>query len=143
MLVKLGMWLLGLVYLAWGVPAVLAPHWFFDHFPGFVIGGRSQHWTAAYPPYNEHLMTDVGVAATTLGGMLIAAAILGDRLVNAVVLVAVAFYEGLHLLFHLREHGMQSGAALWLSLASLTAGVLFPLALLTMDRIRSPRDRQA
>ena len=143
MLVKLGMWLLGLVYLAWGVPAVIAPRWFFDRFPGFTVGGQPQHWTAAYPPYNEHLMTDVGVAALTLGGMLIAAAILGDRRVNAVVLVAVAFYEGMHLIFHVREHGMLSGTPQWLSLASLAAGVLFPLALLTRDRIRSPRDRQA
>lgn len=131
MLVRLGMWLLGLVYLAWGVPAVVAPHWFFDHFPGL-----GQHWTAAYPPYNEHLMTDVGVAACTLGGMLIVAAIVANRVAKTIVLAAVAFYESLHLLFHLREHGTLAGTPLLLSLVSLGAGVLFPVALLLANRNR-------
>ena len=129
MLVRAGMWLLGLVYLGWGVPAVVAPQWFFDHFPGL-----GQHWTAAYPPYNEHLMTDVGVAACTLGGMLVAGAFLADRKVNAIVLGAVAFYESLHLVFHLREHGALGSASLTLSLLSLAVGVLFPIALLIANR---------
>jgi hypothetical protein len=137
MLVKLGMWLLGLVYLAWGVPAVVAPQWFFDHFPG-----AGQHWTAAYPPYNEHLMTDVGVAAITLGGMLIAAVLIGDRKVTALVLGAVAFYEALHLAYHVVHRGHMSAPSNGLSLAALAVGVLFPLALLTAGRIRSPRDRR-
>jgi len=134
MLVKLGMWLLGLVYLAWGVPAIVAPRWFFDHFPGL-----GQHWTAGYPPYNEHLMTDVGVAATTLGGLLIAAAIIGEHKVTVVVLAAVAFYEGIHLVYHLVHHGSLTDLSVGLSLASLIAGVLFPLALLVADRIRHRR----
>lgn len=132
MLVKLGMWLLGLVYLAWGVPAVVAPKWFFDHFPG-----AGQHWTAAYPPYNEHLMTDVGVAAITIGAMLIAAAVIGERKVVALALGAVAFYEALHLVYHLLHRGQMSETGYWLSLASLAAGVLFPLALLIASRVRS------
>jgi hypothetical protein len=136
-LVRLGMWLLGLVYLAWGVPAMVAPQWFFDHFPGV---GR--HWTAAYPPYNEHLTTDLGVAAVTLGGMLIAAALIADRKVTALVLTVVAFYEALHLIYHVLHDGRMSASDHGLSLIALSAGVLFPLALLTADRIRSPRDRR-
>jgi hypothetical protein len=138
MLVKLGMWLLGLVYLAWGMPAVVAPKWFFGHFPG-----AGQHWTAAYPPYNEHLMTDVGVAAITMGAMLIVAAVIGEPRVMALALGAVAFYEALHLVYHLLHRGQMSDSSNALSLAGLLAGVVFPLALLIADRIRSGRDRQA
>jgi hypothetical protein len=37
-----------------GLPATLAPHAFYDGFP-FV-----RHWVDLLPPYNEHLVTDVG-----------------------------------------------------------------------------------
>ena len=60
---------------------MLAPRWFFDTFPGFGLA-----WTAAYPPYNAHLMTDVGAAFTTIGVLLLIAAWLDDRRVTAVVL---------------------------------------------------------
>ena len=35
-------------------PAALAPHAFYDHFPFLA------HWVDRIPPYNEHLVTDVG-----------------------------------------------------------------------------------
>jgi len=38
-----------------GFWALLAPRSFYDDFPG---GGRS--WVSALPPYNEHLVRDVG-----------------------------------------------------------------------------------
>jgi hypothetical protein len=37
-----------------GVPAALAPHAFYNDFPFLV------HWVDRIPPYNEHLVTDVG-----------------------------------------------------------------------------------
>lgn len=40
--------------LAVGLPATLAPETFYDDFP-FV-----RHWVDLLPPYNEHLVTDVG-----------------------------------------------------------------------------------
>ena len=78
---------------------MLAPRWFFDTFPGFGLG-----WTAAYPPYNAHLMTDVGAAFTTIGVLLLIAAWLDDRRVTAVVLVGLLIFLTLHLVFHLRDH---------------------------------------
>lgn len=37
-----------------GIPAALAPHAFYNDFP-FIA-----HWVDRIPPYNEHLVTDVG-----------------------------------------------------------------------------------
>ncbi len=37
-----------------GVPAALAPHAFYSDFPFLA------HWVDRIPPYNEHLVTDVG-----------------------------------------------------------------------------------
>ncbi len=37
-----------------GLPAALAPHAFYDSFPFLA------HWVDRIPPYNEHLVTDVG-----------------------------------------------------------------------------------
>jgi hypothetical protein len=37
-----------------GLPAALAPHTFYDSFPFLA------HWVDRIPPYNEHLVTDVG-----------------------------------------------------------------------------------
>jgi hypothetical protein len=127
-LVRAGLILLGLLHLSWGVPAVLAPRWFFDTFPGFGLA-----WTAAYPPYNAHLMTDVGAAFTTIGVLLLVAAWLDDRRVTVVVLVGVLIFSTLHLVFHLRDHGLLHGFDLGASLTSLAAGVLAPVALLLLS----------
>lgn len=130
--VRGGLVLLGLLHLSWGVPAVLAPRWFFDTFPGF-----GWNWTAAYPPYNAHLMTDVGAAFTTIGVLLLIAAWLDDRRVTAVVLIGLLVFSTLHLAFHLRDHGLLHGVDLGASLGSLAAGVLAPIALLLLSRRRS------
>jgi hypothetical protein len=124
-----GLTLLGLLHLSWGVPAIAAPKWFFDHFPGF-----GERWTAAYPPYNQHLMTDVGAAFATLGVLLVAAAVMNDRRVTFVVLLGVIVFSGVHVGYHAARHGELTGASFSLSLASLAAGVLLPALLLVLAR---------
>ena len=37
-----------------GLPALFAPRSFYDDFPGL------RHWVDLLPPYNQHLVTDVG-----------------------------------------------------------------------------------
>lgn len=128
-LVRGGLVLLGALHLSWGVPAVLAPRWFFDTFPGL-----GHAWTAAYPPYNEHLITDLGATFVTLAVLLLAAAWLADRKVTAVVLSGVLVFSALHFAFHLRDHGALTGTDLVASLAALALGVLIPGALLVLDR---------
>ncbi len=46
--------ILALSALSVGLPATLAPHAFYDGFPFLA------HWVDRIPPYNEHLITDVG-----------------------------------------------------------------------------------
>ena len=65
MLVRVGLGLLALINGWWGGWARFAPRHFFDTFPGF-----GHHWTAAYPPYNEHLVTDLGSTFLTLAVLL-------------------------------------------------------------------------
>jgi uncharacterized membrane protein len=126
--------ILGVLHLAWGVGAIAAPRWFFDNFPGF---GR--HWTAAYPPYNEHLMTDVGAAFLALGVILLIAAFLRDPKVTAVVLIGLLVFSAAHLAFHARHPGNLTGADLAASTTSLVLGVVVPGLILLVSWARRPR----
>jgi hypothetical protein len=77
-----------------GLPAALAPHAFYDDFPFLA------HWVDRIPPYNEHLVTDVGglyLGFTVLFAW--AAWKLEPTLVRAAC-VAWMLTEALHLGFH-------------------------------------------
>jgi hypothetical protein len=141
--VRGGIAALAAVNLWWGAWARFAPRHFFDAFPGF---GR--RWTAAYPPYNEHLVTDLGSTFLTLAFLLAVAAVLNDRRVRLVVLAGVLVFNVLHLGFHAADRGTMSALDFGASLAALGAGVLLPAALVVVDlfapahRARCPcRDR--
>ena len=121
--------LLGLVELSWGGWAYFSPASFFADFPGF-----GHRWTGAYPPYNEHLTSDLGATFLTLGVLLLAAAVLDDRRVSAVVLAGVLVFNVLHLAYHARHEG-ELGAADWAaSVLALALGVLAPIAILLIPR---------
>lgn len=130
--VRLGLALLGVLNLLWGAAAVLQPREFFGSFPGF--GFR---WTAAYPPYNQHLVTDLGATFLTLAVLLLMAAWLNDRRVTVVVLVGVLVFNTVHLAFHAAHFGSLRGFDLFASLLSLTLGVLAPVALLLLAARRA------
>lgn len=77
-----------------GVPALLAPAGFYRSFP------LGMGWVEALPPYNEHLVRDVGglyVGFAVLFGW--AAATL-DRALVAPVCVAWCVFAAAHLAFH-------------------------------------------
>jgi hypothetical protein len=136
------MGVLGAVHAWWGLWARVAPQHFFDTFPGF---GR--RWTAAYPPYNEHLVTDLGATFLTLAFLLGAGAAWParaggpDRAVRTVALVAVILFSALHLSFHAGHRGGLVGADYGLSLVTLAFGVVVPGVLLLIDRRSSDRAR--
>jgi hypothetical protein len=120
---------LGLVNLCWGGWAVLAPAGFFAGFPGF-----GYHWTGGYPPYNGHLITDLGITFVTLGVLLLTAAVLDDRRVTSVVLAGDLVWSGLHLVYHALHRGELDTVGYQVSLVSLVLGVLAPLGLLVLNR---------
>ncbi|MGD9985748.1 MAG: hypothetical protein AB7S91_03025 [Pseudonocardia sp.] len=99
----------GLLFLAatqafvglWALPA---PRSFYDGFPA---PGHS--WVSALPPYNEHLVRDVGALSLALTVLLVAAAIWLDRRLVAITLVVFAVWTVPHVVFHsLHLHGFSA-----------------------------------
>jgi len=99
-----------------GLVAVVAPHTFFDDFPFLA------HWVERLPPYNEHLVTDVGGLYL---GFAVVLALAARRLERGLVIAACAGFltvSLLHLLFHathLEGFGGLEGAEELAALASL------------------------
>jgi len=96
-LARAALWLTAASAAGVGVVAAFAPRTFYDDFP--YIG----HWVDRLPPYNEHLVTDVG--AFYLGFALVlawAAATLQRQLVLAACWGWILF-SILHLVFHARH----------------------------------------
>jgi len=103
-----------------GVTATVAPRTFFDDFP-FVA-----HWVELLPPYNEHLVTDVG--GLYLGFAVIfafAAATLERTLVRAAA-CAWLLVAAIHLGFHAGHLDGFSTADAIAELASLAFLVVLP-----------------
>jgi hypothetical protein len=99
-----------------GFTAVAVPHTFFTDFPFLA------HWVERLPPYNEHLVTDVGGAYLGFAVILGLAAWRPER--NLVVAACAGFLTVAvpHLLFHvthLSGFGAVDGAAEIAALASL------------------------
>jgi hypothetical protein len=131
---RAGVGALGLVELSWGGWAYFAPAGFFADFPGF-----GHRWTAAYPPYNQHLIADLGATFLTIGALLVLAAVLDDARITAVVLAGAMLFNLLHLAFHATHECTMSGADYPLSLLALLFGVLVPAVLLALlPRRRRP-----
>lgn len=126
---RAGLAVLALLNLWWGVAALATPARFFAGFP------FGHAWTGAYPPYNEHLVVDLGATFVSLGVLLGAAAVLDRRAVTLVVLAGVGTFDALHLAFHATHAGGLSGGEYAASLLALAAGVLAPavLALLALS----------
>ncbi len=81
------------VIAGWGL---IAPRGFYDTFPG---AGR--HWVSALPPYNEHLLRDFSAASLAMVVFLVGAAIILERRLIQVALVAFLAYSIPHLAYHL------------------------------------------
>jgi hypothetical protein len=78
-----------------GVWALFAPESFYRGFPG-----AGQAWVSLLPPYNEHLITDVGELSLALAVVLGAAVITGQWLLSVVAIIAFAVYTVPHMIFH-------------------------------------------
>ncbi|WP_175047867.1 hypothetical protein [Microlunatus speluncae] len=101
---------------------LFAPRWFFDDGP----------WVSGLPPYNEHLMRDVGAA--TLGWVLlifVAALTLRPFLVRLAVLANLLFTVP-HFVFHASHLEGYSGAEAVAQLITFGLGILLPLIALAL-----------
>lgn len=123
--------LLFLPALAIGASAALAPRMFYDDFPFFA------HWVDLLPPYNQHLVSDVG--GLYLGFALLfgwAAVTLERTLVRAIScawLLAAVIHLGFHAT-HLHRFHTADAVAELTSLAFLTI-----LPLIAFWSVGSPR----
>jgi hypothetical protein len=121
--VRLGLALLALGQLSVGAWALLDPRGFYEDFPG---GG--QHWVAALPPFNEHLVRDVGAAALAFAVLAAVAAVLAQRTLTIVTASVLLVGAVPHLAFH-AAHAGHGGAG---SIVSLALTAALPLLLLVL-----------
>ncbi|HET6999490.1 MAG TPA: hypothetical protein VFI03_13000 [Solirubrobacterales bacterium] len=101
-----------------GATAVVAPQTFYDDFP-FVA-----HWVELLPPYNEHLVTDVGGFYLGFAVLFAWAAWTLERTLVRAVCVAWLLTATIHLIFHaghLEGFGTADAIAEIASLALLLA----------------------
>ncbi|WP_144118712.1 hypothetical protein [Catellatospora sichuanensis] len=124
LIVRLGLAGMAAVHLWWGLWAYAAPHHFFTVFPGL-----GQHWTAGYPPYNEHLVVDLGATFLTIGILLAVPAVRYRRAVARLALAGAIVFDTLHLAFHATHRGVLTDPDWAAGLTPLVVGVLLPVAL--------------
>lgn len=80
-----------------GLTAAVLPRTFYDDFPFLA------HWVELLPPYNEHLVTDVGGLYLGFAVLFAWAAATLDRTLVRAVCVAWLLTAAIHLLFHARH----------------------------------------
>ena len=126
--------MLGVLFTILGWWATFAPADWYQQFPGF---GR--HWVLAEPPFNAHLITDLGGFYLAVGIAALAAAALGQR-GWLLALATVAALEALpHMIFHIMHHHhfATAGDAV-ASVGMLAAQLVAGLAVIALAR-RQPR----
>jgi hypothetical protein len=122
---RIGLVVLALLQLEVGLWGLLAPHSFYDHFPG-----ASHTWLSALGPYDEHLVRDATGGFLALGVLLVWAAVsLAPALVRAALGVLLVFTVP-HLAFHATHaNGLSAGDNV-ANLAGLAFVVVLPAVLL-------------
>jgi hypothetical protein len=99
--VRAGLWVLALTEVAVGMWALFAPAGFYAGFPA-----PGHPWVSLLPPYNEHLVRDVGALSLALTVALVGAALRPERRLTVVVLLAFLTATVPHAIFHsLHLHG--------------------------------------
>lgn len=106
--------------------AAVAPAHFYAHFPAHARG-----WVALLPPFNEHLVRDVGTLSLALTVLLGVAAVTSHRLLVRTAVIAFLVHALPHAVFHgLHLDGFSAGDAT-AQMAGFAVQVLLALAALT------------
>lgn len=128
---------LGLLYLAvsaafvglWALPA---PRSWFDEFPGL-----GMHWASAQPPYNEHLIRDVGAFYVGFLVLFAWAAWRPSRALVVPVCVAWIVVQVPHLVFHLAHDEGMDRSDWMMQVASLASLVVVAAVIAFSERAGS------
>jgi hypothetical protein len=126
------LWVLATVQLVVGTWALVAPLVFYEGFPL-----PAHAWVGLLPPYNEHLVRDVGALNLALAVVLLGAALRADRATARLAATAGLAASVPHTVYHALHlaHFPPVDAALQ------TAAMVVHLALLTAVLVLSLRDR--
>jgi hypothetical protein len=131
--VRAGLGFLAVLQAIIGVWALFAPTSFYSSFP---LPGHP--WVSLLPPYNEHLVRDVGELSLALTVVLAAAAVIGQRLLCAVAVAAMAVYAVPHAIFHfLHLEGFPTSDAI-----AQTIGIALQLMVVAAVALLLWRDRR-
>jgi hypothetical protein len=114
------------VIAGWGL---IGPRSFYDTFPW---AGR--HWVSALPPYNEHLLRDFGAASLAIVVFLVGAALILQRRLIQVALVAFLAYSIPHFAYHVTTAGHHSTGDNVGSLGGFVVTMALALGLLALTR---------
>jgi hypothetical protein len=128
---------LSLSELAVGMWALSLPRSFYEDFPS---AGRE--WVSTLGPYDEHLVRDVGEFNLAFGVLLALAAILADRRLVQVSLIAYLVYTVPHFVFHLTQVDAFSVADNLAQLVSLGFQVALPVTVLLAVGLREQDRRE-
>jgi hypothetical protein len=135
--VRVGLGILALLQVIIGVWALFAPMSFYSSFPP-----PGHAWVSLLPPYNEHLVRDVGELSLALTVVLAAAAVIGQPLLSAVAAAAIAVYAVPHATFHfLHLEGFPTSDAIaqTIGFALQLIVIAVVVSLLWRDRRRTSR----
>lgn len=124
-MIRAGLIFLAVTQGAAGLVQLFAPKFFYDDFPT-----SATPWVSLLPPYNEHLMRDVGALTLAYVLVLATAAIWPEPKLVRVALAANLVFTVPHFVFHAThlDH-YPTGSAIGQTVA-LGLGVLIPAALL-------------
>jgi len=127
-LIKTCLAILAFAALSVGLPAAFAPGTFFDDYPFF------SSWVGLLPPYNEHLVTDVGGLYLGFGFLFVWALIKPSRQLILPLCTGWFIAQALHLVFHVGHlEGFDTADAIGqtIGLALMTLIPLIPISILS------------
>ena len=118
------LWLLGISGLVVGVQALFVPKYFYDEFP------LGRGWVAMDPPYNEHLVRDVGAFNLALAVITLVAILIRSPLAARLAALAWLVFSVPHGIFHATHlHDMPIGDTIGLLVGTVGPAILAVLVL--------------